>query len=174
MTTLNKLENKLNPFSYTKGIFIFASIGLAITLLSGLVQFLFENYFEFEQNPIEESNKVILFIVAIILAPIIETLIFQFLIIEIVYAFLIFIKLNEKICKCIFAILISSIAFGIAHNIHVLYMITAFFMGFQLAFLYIYYRTRFGRLKAFFACLIVHSLVNLSSFILNFIENTFF
>ncbi len=115
----------------------------AVLEMSGAVQQLIEppNPSNLEELPL-----------AVIIAPIIETLIFQHLV------FLIFRKWIHIKNKYGWAILVSSILFGLGHMYNVIYIIFAFLQGLTLAYCYYFYKRNI--VKAFWSTAIVHAIHN--------------
>ena len=94
------------------------------------------------------------FILAVLAAPLVETIIFQFIIIEILY---------EKVRKEIIC-LISALAFASTHLYNVLYFVFALIVG--LAFAYLYFIGRVNK-KAFQYVYLTHLLYNSIAFTLS-------
>ncbi len=112
---------------------------IQLLLFSLLVIFSFNICVEFIFNPklnIQTENlrePTLLFIEAVFIAPFIETVIFQFLPIELSnYLQRLFLK---KIYPIV-GILISALLFGFVHNYSFSYQINSFFMGVFLGYLY--------------------------------------
>lgn len=101
-------------------------------------------------------------LIAVIVIPLVETLLFQSLIIEIVCWI---IKRPRK--NIFIAVLISSLAFALNHTYSISYVIITFFIGiiFALAYYLGRYRKEGGIILVFF----IHSIYNLSSSIYNLI-----
>lgn len=110
---------------------------------------------------IEAGSLVTKIIVGSIVGPIIETLIFQYGIIEILSDKKIF---KEK--KIIVAI-ISALLFGSTHSYSFLYVIYAFLIGLVLAYSYITYKKK--SFSAFWVVVIIHCIRNTISTILYYI-----
>lgn len=108
---------------------------------------------------LNQDDKILMIV---LLAPIFETLIFQFGIIE---GLLILTKKIKLSNHYLLIILISSIAFSLSHFGSIFTIIHSFFSGLVLSTLYIYARVK--ELKPFFSTFLVHSLFNLTLFFLN-------
>ena len=115
----------------------------AVLEMSGAVQQMIEppNPADLEELPL-----------AVIIAPIIETLVFQHLI------FLIFRKWIPIKNKYFWAILISSVLFGLMHKYNVIYIIFAFLQGITLGYCYYFYKRNL--VKAFWSTALVHAAHN--------------
>jgi membrane protease YdiL (CAAX protease family) len=100
------------------------------------------------------------FIFVIIIVPIIETLIFQWLIIYQTY------ESYNKENKKQLAVLLSSVVFGLSHSYGFYYFFVTIFAGFLLARSYCYFTERTNRLSAIIYVTIIHSLSNLLVFIM--------
>ncbi len=112
---------------------------IQLLLISFLVIFSFNICVEIIFSPnlnIDSANlkdPTLLFIEAVVIAPFIETVIFQFLPIELSN------YLQRVMLKKIYPIigvLISAILFGFVHNYNISYQINTFFMGLFLGYLY--------------------------------------
>lgn len=99
-------------------------------------------------------------LLTVFLAPVVETLLFQLLIIEVVR------KIIKRPKKNIYlALLLSSTAFALNHTYSLSYFTITFFGGFVLALAY--YLGRYRKENAFIMVLIIHSLYNLSVVLYN-------
>ncbi len=110
----------------------------------------------------DELTPIALFFGAVIFAPIIETLIFQFAVIEIGLR----VRENWTELKIHWFIpgLLSALLFGLAHQYNWNYTLVTFLMGVILAVMYYYTRKRFGVSLAFLMCVLVHGFNNLVAF----------
>ena len=102
-------------------------------------------------------NQILL---AVFLAPVIETLLFQILIIEAIRK--IIKRPKKNICL---ALLLSSAAFALNHTYSLSYLAITFLGGLVLALAY--YLGRYRRENAFIIVLLIHSLYNLSVVLYN-------
>jgi uncharacterized protein len=99
-------------------------------------------------------------LITVIAAPIMETLIFQALIIEIVC------KIIKRPRKNIWiAVMVSSLAFGLNHTYSLSYFIITFFAGIILALAY--YLGRYRKESPIVLVFIIHAIYNLSSSLYN-------
>ena len=99
-------------------------------------------------------------LIAVIVAPLIETLLFQSLIIEIICK--IIKRPRKNIC---IAVTVSSLAFALNHTYSIVYFIITLGAGFILALAY--YLGRYRKEGAIILVFLIHSLYNLSSSIYN-------
>jgi membrane protease YdiL (CAAX protease family) len=100
------------------------------------------------------------FVMVVFIAPIIETIIFQYLIINQVY-----ISYNGKNNKII-AIIISSITFGLIHLYNLNYFIFGTIIGVLLASSFYYFKEKTNNFNAIFYVFLIHSLSNLYVFLI--------
>ena len=119
-----------------------------------------------DQENISNYNVAVLsnydrIMMVIFLAPIFETLFFQFGLIEIMYSLV----KRKFIYKGIVAILLSSVAFSLTHSENAYNMIHGFFSGLVLA--TVYMLARKNDKKPFLSTLLIHFLFNLTVFISN-------
>jgi membrane protease YdiL (CAAX protease family) len=104
------------------------------------------------------------FIMVVFIAPIIETIIFQYLIINQVY-----ISYNGKKNK-ITAIIISSITFGLIHLYNLNYFIVGTIIGILLASSFYYFKEKTNNFTAIFYVFLIHSLSNLYVFLIKILN----
>lgn len=97
------------------------------------------------------------FVLSIIIGPIIETFIFQFLIIEILYKF----KLNYYLIS-----LLSALAFGFSHSYNYFYILVMILLGWLYAIYYIYLKENKKKFP-FLVILSLHALSNIISFLID-------
>ncbi|WP_416337305.1 type II CAAX prenyl endopeptidase Rce1 family protein [Galbibacter sp. EGI 63066] len=132
---------------------------LANVLLSKVILLYNENSFDVQQS--EEGSIIFRFIVIIILAPLLETLLYQFIIIEAgIFLF------NKKKKTLMIIILISSIMFGLSHCYNLSYIILGVSAGIILSLLYVLCKLR-KDISPFFFVFIVHSFVNFTVYLVN-------
>lgn len=128
---------------------------LILKLMLSLVfaNFLFSDYsngYPFE-SPKEE------FFITVVIAPLIETILFQYLIIDSI--------LRKRSDAFLLASFCSAICFGLAHHYSAPYMLLTFLGGFLLAILYLTAKLK-GKSPFLVICL-THALYNLIGFTLN-------
>lgn len=112
-------------------------------------------------------------LVALVMAPLIETLVFQVLPIEI------FNRVTKRINKgksCVlFSIVLSALIFGLAHHYSIEYIFFAFLLGLYLAFFYSYTYRVFGKnwMKGFASTALLHFVFNLLAACAVIVGNSF-
>lgn len=106
------------------------------------------------------DSMVLDLLIAVIVAPLIETLLFQSLIIEIICK--IIKRPRRNIC---IALIASSLAFGFNHTYSLSYFIITFFAGIILALAY--YLGRYRKESAIILVFLIHAMYNLSSSLYN-------
>ncbi|MFK7748785.1 MAG: CPBP family glutamic-type intramembrane protease [Kordia sp.] len=99
-----------------------------------------------------------IFILSVIIGPLIETFLFQYLIIEILYFF--------KKIKINTIIIISSITFSLIHYYNLIYILVTFLSGIIYASYYLYLKVEKQK-SPFLYIWFLHSLYNFSVFILD-------
>lgn len=158
MRKVKELLDKLN----------FAPLCLVFTLLvlcfSVLVSILF-TLLEIDvmvNTQFDELSPLALFFGAVFLAPVFETFIFQFALIE--FGLKGLERLKKSKIHWFVPGLLSAVLFGLAHQYNWNYVFITFFMGLLLAVIYYYTRKRFGVSMAFVMCAVVHGLNNLVAF----------
>lgn len=109
------------------------------------------------------SNKVIVFFVSIVIAPIFETAIFF----SLLFYLCIYFRKNAHIKQYIFYIyiLLSALLFSLNHSFSWFYIIITFISGIMYA--TIYYKAYAKRYSPFKGVVLIHSLYNLFVFIWN-------
>ena len=143
-----------------KKMFIFFVLSFALALLNGyFFNYINDTYLHFNVNYNKHQNisKKELNIIAIFVAPIIETLVFQYL------PYLILTKwigIKNKL----FCIIIMSIIFSSMHYYNWLYITMTFFGGIILNNLYIYYN-KHAHTYSFILTVLFHALFNLFGFL---------
>lgn len=144
------LHRTISTRSNLEIILAFVAVNLASTLIFSGISYLFSGRFFWEERTAFASAQEA-FITVVLFAPIVETLIFQFAIIEILKS-----KFNLTITG-----LISAIVFGVCHFYNGYYIVFTFLSGLMLAYIYMLKDTRMKR------CLITgfaHTAYNLLGF----------
>ena len=106
------------------------------------------------------DNIILDMLIAVLVVPLIETLLFQSLIIEIICKILK--RPRKNIC---IAVMVSSLAFAFNHTYSLSYFIITFFGGIILALAY--YLGRYRKESAIILVFIIHSMYNLASSLYN-------
>ncbi|WP_347067335.1 CPBP family intramembrane glutamic endopeptidase [Flavobacterium sp. WV_118_3] len=108
---------------------------------------------------LEGKDPVWIFVLTVILAPVVETLIFQYGIIELS------LKVRSRYTKEM-ALIVSALVFGIEHGYNTIYIVFATIMGVALAFYYLLFK-KYTTGFAIVAIMVLHALLNFISFLLN-------
>ena len=149
----NKIKNLLKNNVITTLLFF-----LLLVILNGyFFNYLNSQFFKLNNNAFDSFTKQELFVVAVIIAPIIETLLFQFLL----YNFLIFMKL-KNVWQIIF---IMSFIFSQVHWYNWLYVVATFFCALFFNLYYIFIVRSKNKFLAILMVTILHSLYNLFGFL---------
>jgi uncharacterized protein len=131
---------------------------LILKIINGhLVEFLNDNYFKLSATVEDAAKKDGFIILSVIVAPIIETLLFQFGLNEIL------VKL--KIKNYFLLLIVPSGLFALSHHYNWLYIIYTFFGGLLLNWFYLYAKVN-GK-YAFWWVVLLHSLFNLYAHLIN-------
>jgi membrane protease YdiL (CAAX protease family) len=154
---INKIYQKTLQQSILKTFVIFFVISIVYTFLCS---FLVE-YFNIplkNKEDIFEMGKFFKFTLAVIYAPLFETLLFTLL------PYLVFSKFSKNM---VWFIAITSVLFGLIHTYSVAYVIITFFIGIILnTFFWIVIHKK-NMASAFFLTCLFHSLHNLIAFFIN-------
>jgi len=140
---------------------------ISINLLVGeVLDIIFELINKEDVLKLDFSSYTVFEIVleTVFLAPIIETIIFQFLFIEI-FLYL-FSKLTIKNKKGIIVFL-SGILFGVLHLYNISYMISTAIFGWIYGSIYFFYKVN-GKINPFLAVLIIHAFDNLFTLLMDY------
>ena len=143
--------------------FLFAFVWVLLaSLLIGIVG-------EDLPDVMEDEGVLFMIVVGLILAPIIETFIFQVAIIEGCK------RIAPKVDgrdNVLFAMLVSSLLFGSSHGYSLAYVVYAFFLGLGLAALYVLVSTKPGNTwkNGFWAVVLLHFCINSLAFIGSLVE----
>ena len=161
MISIKKINDKMYNLSKAKFIVTIVIFNFIITFMFMPIRILYETYVGSIGGPSYPNFKT-LFISSIIIAPILETLISQMGIIKLF-------SLSKKIKNNkLLLILISAIFFGLGHNYSILYIIFAFMAGILLAYSFVVYEDKEN--SGFWVTAIIHSLMNLVSVIVYYIQ----
>ncbi len=156
MKRLSSFYYTLNPVSFI--LVNFLLIFPLVTVPFVLMVYIF-NWEDIINNPYKGDFSVSMFIIAVVIAPLMETLIFQYGIIKI------FTYLNPK-TKYI-AVFISAVLFALSHWFSWVYILFAFMFGIFLGFLYLTSEKR--GFKPYWIIAAVHCLYNLFVTFIDFI-----
>lgn len=147
---MNKPENK-------KSIQLFLVL-LLLKILNGyFFTYVNNRFFELENRAFDNLSELELFFIAVVVTPIIETLIFQYTL----YKILNYLKVKNTLIL----IVLMSIVFSLAHSYHWLYMLATFFSGLILNHLYISTLKNRGKWLAVLLTMGLHMSYNLFGFL---------
>lgn len=160
------IDENLKTRSYLVFILSFYIISIIIFIIPSIFIEEFFNYNLIDNNPISEvTNKWAFFILILLIAPIIETLIFQIFLIKGFYIFFILLlenRMNEDKILWI-SILLSSISFGFLHFYDTFYIIIMSFLGFFWGIVYFFCKKRGN--SPFITITILHFLYNFTVYL---------
>ena len=153
MKKINKYFRKLNAVWFVLLFFLFSKISTLI--FGGILALL-----DIPEDDFIERDYFNIFRVfsVVVIAPLIETLIFQ----SLAYRFISRINFFRK--HKVWIIIVSALLFGIAHSYSISYMVFGFIIG--CVFMYAY-MLRIGK-KSYWTVVAIHSLCNLSSILLSY------
>ncbi|WP_114819288.1 type II CAAX prenyl endopeptidase Rce1 family protein [Chryseobacterium sp. KLBC 52] len=143
-----------------KKLLLFFIISFSLALLNGYIfNFINDTYFHFDINQNRHNNisKEELNFIAIFIAPVLETFLFQYI------PYLVLCKWM-RIKNRILCIIIMSIIFASMHYYNGLYIVMTFFGGIILNNLYIYYN-KHAHQYSFILTALFHGLFNLYGFL---------
>ncbi|MCB2361671.1 type II CAAX prenyl endopeptidase Rce1 family protein [Clostridium estertheticum] len=156
MKFIKKSDEFLKNLSTLKFIITIAFCTFLVSLAFGCLVSILNAPISDTDVAISNSSLIEAFIVAVIIAPLIETLIFQYAIIKYLR------KLNILKNRNLIIILISAILFGLAHTYNLQYVIHTFFIGILLAYSFVVYEKKES--SPFWTVCAIHSLRNLTIF----------
>lgn len=119
----------------------------------------------FNNASLEGFESYELFLIVVVLAPLIETFLFQYLVIELILWAFSYLKIEYGE---IVALIISTILFCITHNFSYFYLFNSFISGFIYSITYIIAKNK-KDMNPFWTVFIIHSFSNLTTFVLNLI-----
>src|SRR5690606_5004096 len=114
----SQLTSYLQSKSYIQLFFIFLIVKLTFSGVTAFIATMIDP--SLTSNPIENESIFFAFMMLVIVAPVIETFIFQLAVIEIGYEF----KLRGRLL-----VLLSAILFGISHYYNWVYVMVMVFTG---------------------------------------------
>ena len=145
-----KLENKK--------ILLFFFLLLLFKIITGyLFNYINIRFFNLENQVFEQLSENDVLFLAVVVGPIIETLIFQLLL----YRFLNQIGIKNKLI----IIILMSFVFSQAHWYHWLYVVASFMSGLFLNYFYVYILRKKNELIAVWLTIALHSSYNLYGFL---------
>ncbi|NFA58953.1 CPBP family intramembrane metalloprotease [Clostridium sporogenes] len=156
MGLMKKINDKMFNLSKIKFIFTILVFDFIISIIFIPISILYQNFIGSVGGPNIPDLKI-LFIRAVIIAPLYETLIYQMGVIKLF-------SLSKKIKNNkLLLIFISAVFFGLSHFYSMLYIFSGFISGILLAYSFIVYEYR--EKSGFYVTAIIHSLINLEAFI---------
>ncbi|MBU2525503.1 MAG: CPBP family intramembrane metalloprotease [Bacteroidetes bacterium] len=138
----------------TKTFFLFVGI-LIIQIILALIPNFFD--VDFGENSMENKSLLHIFFLVVIFAPILETMFFNVLPVEL---------LNSFIKNKYLIILLASIVFALIHTYSVAYLIMTYFGSIGLNAFYLVVKEKKGLLMASGLTILLHSIYNLIGFLL--------
>ncbi len=137
---------------------LFFSLFIIDTIYNFIVSYIISRYDAtlIDTHLADKYSLFTIFILTVVIAPIFETFIFQFLLIEILLTF----KLKKEII-----IYISAILFAATHNYNFVYFIAIIFSGLIYAAYYLYLKSK--NKNALFYVILLHSVSNLFIFVID-------
>ena len=127
-------------------------------LINGYVfTYINSRYFKLENAIFEELSEKEMLLLAVVLAPIIETLIFQLFLYRLIN--------KTRINNTSIIIILMSFVFSQAHWYHWLYVVASFINGLFLNYFYIYTYKKKNELIAVLLTIVLHSSYNLFGFL---------
>lgn len=131
---------------------------LLFKIINGYVfTYINHRFFKLENVIFEELSEKEMFLLAVVIGPIIETLIFQLFL----YRFI----NKTRIINTSIIIILMSFAFSQAHWYHWLYVVAAFINGLFLNYFYLYTYKKKNELIAVLLTIALHSSYNLFGFL---------
>lgn len=147
---MNKLEN----IKIIQLLFLL----FLLSILNGyMFSYINSRFFQLENEAFDDLSRKEFFFAAVIFAPIIETLIFQYGL----YNFLDYLKLKNALI----IIVLMSFIFSLVHHYHWIYMVATFSSGLILNYLYVTILRSRGELIAVLLTTAMHSSYNLFGFL---------
>ncbi|MEH6306191.1 CPBP family intramembrane glutamic endopeptidase [Olivibacter sp. CPCC 100613] len=151
-----KLNVYLTPKSYGKLFFIFLIVKLTFSTVTSFVVTMIDP--NLTSNPVEKESDLFIFMMSVVVAPLIETFVFQLAVMEIGREFMI----SRR-----WLMYLSAILFGTAHFYNLIYALTMFFTGLIFAYSYLFIRNKYDIAKATLFVVSLHAVSNLVAFLNN-------
>lgn len=151
---LFKIHRLLIQANYYLLVFAFSILGLLESLFSSFLN----TFFQLNSSGLNFESKTELFIVVVVVAPLIETFIFQFLIF-----YLMSLLTKNKIA----ILLTSALLFGLSHSYSLLYILSGCMGGLLLGYAYLIFQVR--KKYSFWTVSVIHSLNNLYLFLIDYL-----
>jgi len=155
---MDKITLKLTQLTKTNFVFSAILLCLVFSYIISYAMHLF-NPETLDIDYLNNKSIPVKFILTVIVTPIIETLIYQYAIIEIVFRIL-------KSNKTTIAILLSSVIFGLSHFYNITYITATFILGLLFSCVYVIARKR-NDVNPYWLLTVIHGSINLMAFIVN-------
>ena len=155
---MDKITLKLTQLTKTNFVFSAILLCLVFSYIISYAMHLF-NPETLDIDYLNNKSIPVKFILTVIVTPIIETLIYQYAIIEIVFRIL-------KSNKTTIAILLSSVIFGLSHFYSITYITATFILGLLFSCVYVIARKR-NDVNPYWLLTVIHGSINLMAFIVN-------
>lgn len=148
---INRWLSGLTPLSFIciMGFFLYLSLVFYFPIL-----YFLPHAEDVEGADLTGFSNMKIFFMLLILCPLIETFLFQFLIIKIAHDIL--------GIKYYISIVISALAFGLIHNYGISYQIHAFVIGLLLAYSFVIYENK--NTSSYMMVVVLHAIRNLAGF----------
>ncbi len=159
---LKNLLHKIREITVALNVKYFFLIMFVLQLIPSLISLIFNiDSTNNTVSVIEKSgSKIVIFLITVVWGPIFETVVFQYLLINMVKAFT-----SDTKYQAAFSVLIPSVIFGLTHYYNIYYFIFAIFIG--IIYSSTYYISQFLRKEnGFIIVLLLHSLNNLLAFLI--------
>jgi len=150
MKYINKLDTYLRSLPTAKFILVMTLISYIVVILIAIMVFFMK--IDIDGPEVEEVPVVLLFLIFVIIIPIFETFIYQFLIIRLLK------KFNFFKSRKLLVVLISAVFFGTGHIYSIYYVFFTFVLGLPLAYAFIIYEDK--KVSAFWVTTAIHGLIN--------------
>lgn len=158
---IESVEYRLQSFSLSRVISILSIFQIGIIFLFSYILESIDNSLT-EVDFLQNLSLVNIFILSVIIAPIVETFIFQFFLIE----FFQFTLNKTKYIKHV-SILVAGILFGLTHNYNIYYVLVMIVIGVYFAWVYWFISKWKGISSAFWSVTLIHAISNLIGFIVD-------
>lgn len=156
-----KIELFLKQIGFRKTLLILSLGQLALVLILSMAISLVDDSLT-EISFLEDLSLINIFLVSVLIAPIIETAIFQFAVIE-VMAF----TLDRMKYARLISVLISGLLFGFSHSYNVYYVLIMIVIGIFFGWTYTLITAWKSKKIGFWSVTFIHALNNLTGFVLD-------
>jgi membrane protease YdiL (CAAX protease family) len=133
--------------SYGVQVLIFFALAYAVSIAISPLTYLIEKF----EGVNTARHRDLNLIAAALLAPLLETLIFQYLLYKVIY------RIKSK-NKAVLYLHVSAILFGVSHDFNYSYIAFAIAIGYLLAYIFYFYHRNIQ--KAFWTTALIHGMYN--------------